>query len=202
MKLDTVLNQLRNLLRVEGFSFKKPGKDWGQYTLGVGNQKSAQSMSAFLAPAPSKKTYEKPQKWISAGGVVLASPKDYSRIYVRKPSNNYGPLSFPKGKIDKGETQQKAALREVWEEIGVRAALVPGGYLGTGEGGFSITHYYLMEALQDTGRTDMETEEVRIVTWDEALHIFAGAGNVRDLQITTRALALVEKLRKQGKAPK
>lgn len=149
---------------------------------------------------PDKK-WKKPEKWFSAGGVVVASKDDYSRIYIRTPSNHYGPISFPKGRIDKGESPPKTALREVQEEIGVRAALVPGGYLGTGEGDFSVTHFYLMYAIHDSHRHDKETEKVEIVTWSEAIHTFARVGNLRDLRITTRALDLVEKLRKQGKVP-
>lgn len=145
--------------------------------------------------------WKKPEKWFSAGGVVVASKDDYSRIYIRKPSNNFGPWSFPKGRIDKGESPPKTALREVQEEIGVKAGMVPGGYLGTGEGDFSVTHFYLMYAIHDSHRTDKETEEVKIVPWSEAIHTFARAGNLRDLRITTRALDLVEKLRKQGKVP-
>ena len=156
--------------------------------------------SAGLAPG-TEKPYVKPEKWISAGGVVVAGKNDFSKIYIRKPSNNFGPWSFAKGKIEKGESPPKAALREVEEEMGIQCALVPGGYLGTGEGGYSITHYYLMYATRDTGRTDKETEEVRLVTWDEALHTLARAGNARDVKITARALDLVEKLRKQGKVP-
>lgn len=148
-----------------------------------------------------EKKWTKPEKWFSAGGVVVAGKDDYSRIYIRKPSNNYGPWSFPKGRIDKGESPPRTALREVQEEIGVKAALVPGGYLGTGEGDFSVTHFYLMYAVHDSHRTDKETEKVEIVTWSEAIHTFARAGNLRDLRITTRALDLVEKLRKQGKVP-
>jgi len=151
---------------------------------------------------PSQKSQpQKPQKWISAGGVVVASKADFSKIYVRKPSNNYGPYSFPKGKIDKGESPPKTALREVFEEIGVKAELVPGGYLGTGEGGFSITHFYLMYAVKDTGKTDMETEEVKILSWEDALHLFAREGNTRDLRIAVRAYDLVERLREKGKVP-
>lgn len=145
--------------------------------------------------------WKKPEKWFSAGGVVVASKDDYSKIYIRKPSNNFGPWSFPKGRIDKGESPPKTALREVEEEIGVKAALVPGGYLGTGDGGYSITHYYLMYAVTDTGRHDKETEKVELLPWSEAIHTFARAGNLRDLRITTRALDMVERMRKAGKIP-
>lgn len=152
-----------------------------------------------LNAGPEKWT--KPEKWFSAGGVVVASKDDFSRIYIRKPSNNFGPWAFPKGRIDKGESPPRAALREVREEIGVIADLIPGGYLGTGDGSMSVTHYYLMVAKRDTKKHDKETEEVKLVPWSEAIQTFASVGNLRDLRITTRALDLVEKWRKQGKVP-
>ncbi len=147
------------------------------------------------------KQWKKPEKWISAGGVVVAGKDDYSKIYIRLPSNNFGPWAFAKGRVDKGESPPKAALREVEEEIGVKAALVPGGYLGTGDGGYSVTHYYLMYAVRDSGVHDKETEQVKLVDWAEAIHTFARAGNLRDLRITTRALDMVERMRKSGKIP-
>ena len=36
----------------------------------------------------------------------------------------YDDWSLPKGKLDPGETFEEAALREVWEETGLRARLV------------------------------------------------------------------------------
>jgi 8-oxo-dGTP pyrophosphatase MutT (NUDIX family) len=155
------------------------------------------------SPAPpAKEKWSLPEKWYSAGGVVVASKTDFSKVYIRKASGSgYGTWSLPKGRIDKGESPPKTALREVEEEIGVKAELVPGGYLGTGEGGFSITHFYLMYAKGPAGRHDKETEKVELVSWADALHTFARAGNTRDLRVISRALDMVEKLRKQGKVP-
>ena len=231
MRIDEVLDQLKFLLFKSPVTKSRSGADWKSVKLGdIKTPVSATPAKATTvtpavkphAPAPTpvtttgvvslpglgavdakgvKEKWKKPEKWFSAGGVVVASKDDYSRIYIRKPSNNFGPWSFPKGRIDKGESPPKTALREVLEEIGVKAGMVPGGYLGTGEGDFSVTHFYLMFAIHDSHRTDKETEEVKIVPWSEAIHTFARAGNMRDLRITTRALDLVEKLRKQGKVP-
>lgn len=231
MQIDEVLDQLKFLLFKSPVTKSRSGTDWKSVKLAdvktplsktpaKGTPVSPKVKPHAPAPVPvtstgvvslpglgavgakeTEKKWKKPEKWFSAGGVVVASKDDYSRIYIRKPSNNYGPWSFPKGRIDKGESPPKAALREVQEEIGVKAAVVPGGYLGTGEGDFSVTHFYLMYAIHDSHRTDKETEKVEIVTWSEAIHTFARAGNLRDLRITTRALDLVEKMRKQGKVP-
>lgn len=205
-ELDEVFDQLKLALGKHPKSWLKPKDkptDVKTAPTGVAAAKAAghqpQSGTGAVDAKPEK--WKKPEKWFSAGGVVVAGKDDYGRIYIRKPSNNYGPWSFPKGKIDKGESPPKAALREVEEEIGVIADLVPGGYLGTGEGDYSVTHYYLMVAKRDTGRHDMETEKVELVPWSEAIHTFARVGNLRDLRITTRAMDLVEKLKKKGKIP-
>ena len=55
----------------------------------------------------------------AAGGVVI---RDGLVAVVHRP--RYDDWSLPKGKLDEGETFEEAALREVWEETGLRAALV------------------------------------------------------------------------------
>lgn len=202
--LGEVLEQLKFLLTPKGSSQSKTklkGSDWIPVTPRDVQQPSKKDFKRGAPDASPLEKPRKPEKWFSAGGVVVASKDDFSRVYVRKPANNFGPWSFAKGKIDKGESPPQAALREVEEELGVTARLVPNGYLGTGEGGYSITHYYLMYAVRDSGRHDKETEKVELLSWSDAMHLFARVGNTRDLKITMRALEEVEKLRKAGKVP-
>ncbi len=57
----------------------------------------------------------------SAGAVlytVLAGQRHY--VLVREKNGSYG---LPKGHVEPGETLAETALREVWEETGVRAVL-------------------------------------------------------------------------------
>lgn len=131
-------------------------------------------------------------KWVSAGGVVLPHTGELDKVYVVKPSNNYGPWCFPKGRVDPGETHEQAALREVKEEAGLSASIVPGADLGFGEGSCSTTHYYLMVARGYPGNHDHETEEVRLVTFEEARELFQSEGNRRDVGILDRAISWVE----------
>ena len=55
----------------------------------------------------------------AAGGVVVQRGDDEARVALcHRP--RYDDWSFPKGKLDPGETWEQAALREVEEEIGLR----------------------------------------------------------------------------------
>jgi 8-oxo-dGTP diphosphatase len=55
---------------------------------------------------------------LAAGGIVL---RDGSIAVVHRPK--YDDWSLPKGKLDEGEDFERAALREVWEETGLRCRL-------------------------------------------------------------------------------
>jgi 8-oxo-dGTP diphosphatase len=62
----------------------------------------------------------------AAGGVVwrrVDGRSDLEVLLVHRPS--YDDWSFPKGKHDKGETDEETALREVFEETGVTGRLGP-----------------------------------------------------------------------------
>jgi len=137
---------------------------------------------------------DKPSKWISAGGVVLAGsdPEGMSQVWIRKSAKNPGYPSqwtFAKGRVDAGETKSTTALREVEEEMGLRAKLLAQGYLGAFEGGYSITHYFLMVARGTPGRHDDETEKVALMPWAKAMAAFASSGNARDVKVAKAAIA-------------
>lgn len=154
-----------------------------------------------VSPTDNYKKDRKRQKWISAGGVVLPGldPPSLKKVYVIKPSRNFGPWGFPKGKVEKGESLAQAALREVGEETGLVVQILPGGHLGSGEGDFSTTHFYLMvQTGGSPGQHDAEIEEVRLVTWDEARKLFQSEGNRRDVKIVDRALKIVAGLQKKA----
>lgn len=138
-----------------------------------------------------KKKQAQPDKWVSAGGVVVPSKDDFSKVLVIKPSNNYGPWSFPKGQIDAGETHLTAATREVLEETGVRAKVLKtagGAYLGAGKGSHSVTHYYLMVRTGGTPHATDETDKALFVPWDQAINLFVRSGNKRDPRIAMKAM--------------
>jgi len=129
------------------------------------------------------------KKWTSAGCVVIPSMDDHEHVYIIKPSNNYGPWAFPKGQVDKGESIKQAALREVWEETGLRVKILPGNgsYIGKGTGSFSVTHFFLAVKVSGQPHPTAETERVALVTWEEAKRRFHSAGNKRDPRIADLA---------------
>ena len=74
------------------------------------------------------KTSAKPKVVRAAGGLVWRMGSDGKEIVVvHRPA--YDDWSFPKGKLDDGESELQAALREVEEEVSVRGVL--GRDLGT-----------------------------------------------------------------------
>ena len=107
----------------------------------------------------------------AAGGVVL---RDDGRVaVVHRP--RYDDWSLPKGKLDPGETFEQAALREIEEETGLRAALVrelPSTTYRDNKDREKLVRYWLMEAVDDPGFTpNDEVDELRWVTPAEATEL-------------------------------
>ncbi|MCB1112309.1 MAG: NUDIX hydrolase [Chlamydiia bacterium] len=64
------------------------------------------------------------------------------RILLAEPTNHFAGYqrTFPKGRIDNGETPRETAVREAEEESGFQIQLT--GYLGDFKGSSTITRYY------------------------------------------------------------
>jgi 8-oxo-dGTP diphosphatase len=96
----------------------------------------------------------------AAGGVVV--DEDGRVAVVHRP--NYDDWTLPKGKLDAGETFEAAALREVWEETGLRCTLVrelPSTEY-TVRGRPKRVRYWLMSVESDPGFTpNSEVDELR-----------------------------------------
>jgi 8-oxo-dGTP diphosphatase len=101
----------------------------------------------------------------AAGGVVL---RDGTVAIAHRP--RYDDWSFPKGKLERGETWEQAALREVEEEIGVhcrlRRELRPAVYDVTK--GRKVVRYWLMEPEAGEFHPNQEVDEVRWLSPTEA----------------------------------
>lgn len=59
----------------------------------------------------------------SAGAIIFS--KKIPRKYLIIQSTTWKTWGFAKGKIEAGETEQQAAVREVYEETGTRGILLP-----------------------------------------------------------------------------
>jgi 8-oxo-dGTP diphosphatase len=85
---------------------------------------------------------------------------------------DYEDWSLPKGKLDRGESHEQAALREVHEETGLRCAL--GAELSSQayidrQGRPKTVRWWAMKLLSDDGLTPShEVDERRWVTPDQA----------------------------------
>jgi 8-oxo-dGTP pyrophosphatase MutT (NUDIX family) len=88
---------------------------------------------------------------------------------VHRPK--YDDWSFPKGKLDGGETYEEAALREVEEETGLRCRL--GAELASatyrdGSGRAKVVRYWAMTAVKGSFSVNDEVDELRWTPVDKA----------------------------------
>jgi len=107
----------------------------------------------------------------AAGGLVV---RDDGRVAVaHRP--RYDDWSFPKGKLDAGETWEQAALREVQEEIGLHCRL--GDELPATEyrvpRGRKVVRYWRMRPESGEFSPNEEVDEVRWLSPDEALELLS-----------------------------
>lgn len=100
----------------------------------------------------------------AAGGVVMRKGSDATEIaIVHRP--RYDDWSFPKGKLDDGETFEQAALREVHEETGLVCRLgpeLPFQQYEDDRGRPKVVRYWLMAVIEDEGfAPNDEVDELR-----------------------------------------
>jgi 8-oxo-dGTP diphosphatase len=102
----------------------------------------------------------------ASGGVVRRAGQV---AVVHRP--RYDDWSFPKGKLDKGESWEDAALREVQEEIGLRCRLgeeLPPTSYRDPKGRAKVVRYWLMEPLDGEFVPSDEVDEMRWLSPEDA----------------------------------
>jgi 8-oxo-dGTP diphosphatase len=100
----------------------------------------------------------------AAGGVIRR--QDGAIAVVHRP--RYDDWSLPKGKLDPGETWEQAALREVWEETGLRCALGPEltpTFYEDRKGRSKAVRYWLMDLVEGEGGAFEPNDEVDELRW-------------------------------------
>lgn len=132
----------------------------------------------------------------SAGGIVFNNKDE---VLITQHSS-YHHWSFPKGHIEKGQTTEEAALREVKEEGGIEAEIVgkvgyskyPYTHSETKERIFKIVTIYLMKYKSgDTKNHDWEVSEAKFVAPEEALKTLSFS---QDKQHLKKAVEMYGKL--------
>jgi 8-oxo-dGTP pyrophosphatase MutT (NUDIX family) len=103
----------------------------------------------------------------AAGGVVRDDEGRVALVYRPK----YDDWTFPKGKLEPGESEEEAALREVYEETGLGVEL--GRELGSVEytdpkGRPKTVHYWVMAVSGGEFTPNREVSELRWLPLDEA----------------------------------
>jgi 8-oxo-dGTP pyrophosphatase MutT (NUDIX family) len=108
---------------------------------------------------------------VKAGGGVVwrRGDRGIEVALVHRP--RYDDWSFPKGKLDAGESWEDGALREVEEEIGLRCRLgheLPHTSYRDLKGRAKIVRYWMMEPLDGEFVPSHEVDEMRWLPTAEA----------------------------------
>lgn len=102
----------------------------------------------------------------AAGGIVLNDKKEI--LFIRR----LGKWDLPKGKVEKGESVEETAVREVEEETGVSALKVKRKvgetfhtYEAYGKHYLKITHWYYMTCPSGQVLTPQTEEQIEEIRW-------------------------------------
>jgi 8-oxo-dGTP pyrophosphatase MutT (NUDIX family) len=111
----------------------------------------------------------------AAGGLVVRRQGGLLQIVVVHRPEQLD-WSFPKGKLEAGETLDVAALREVWEETGMTCELLR--FIGHTEyvdrkGRQKTVAYWIMAATGGTFGPNEEVDELRWLDLDDASRLLS-----------------------------
>jgi 8-oxo-dGTP pyrophosphatase MutT (NUDIX family) len=125
----------------------------------------------------------------SAGGILVRTIRGRPMVALIRPQGKpEGLWALPKGNVDAGESPAETAVREVWEETGVRGSLVEKlgdvKYVYTrrdGERTFKIVSFFLLRAGRGRiGEIDermrVEVAEARWLPLEDAPRLLAYKG--------------------------
>ena len=121
----------------------------------------------------------KTRKHTSSGGVIFKAKEDGIQVVLISHHNQKGKLIWclPKGSVEKGESLQETAIREVREETGIvgrileKIGQIQYWFYSKEEETkiFKTVHFFLLEFLQgNESDHDSEVDEARWVALSEA----------------------------------
>jgi 8-oxo-dGTP pyrophosphatase MutT (NUDIX family) len=106
----------------------------------------------------------------SAGGVAVRRMRGRWWFAAIEPAGRPGVLALPKGLIDRGESAEHTALREVWEETGLECVTIAKlgdtryVYTWAGDRVFKVVSFFLVR--RRSGRlAPVHTNEVASARW-------------------------------------
>ena len=116
----------------------------------------------------------KSEKIVAAGAVIYKKEKDYLFAVIHRP--HHDDWSFPKGKVDLGESIEEAAKREILEETGLEVqfekTLKSQQYEVKGKE--KIVHYWLAKNLIDINfKPNDEVDELKWLNKSQANKILS-----------------------------
>jgi len=138
---------------------------------------------------------------VSCGGVVIFRGKIL--VLYKNMHNRYEGWVLPKGTVEDGESHEETALREVFEEAGVKARILD--YIGSSKYTFSVyddnikkeVHWYLMTA--DSYDSKPQKEEFFVDSgyykYHEAYHLLKFQN---EKNIVEKAYSMYRSLRRKG----
>ncbi|MDG1846384.1 MAG: NUDIX hydrolase [Acidimicrobiales bacterium] len=121
---------------------------------------------------------------LAAGGLITNTQGEF--LLVHRP--RYEDWSFPKGKLDEGETLEQCALREVLEETGFVCKL--GDPVGSvtyvdRKGRPKEVHYWQMNIIDGSFLLNSEVDEIR---WVSGLSAYELLSYVHDRELLVSTL--------------
>jgi 8-oxo-dGTP diphosphatase len=127
----------------------------------------------------------------AAGGVIVRQTLRGKIQVLLVHRSHREDWTFPKGKLESGESHERCALREVEEETGLRCKLgvelPPSSYIN-GKGRPKVVRYWIMDPGNDRAEPRNEVDAVRWASLEEAATILTYP---RDHKILTAFAAAV-----------
>ena len=109
-------------------------------------------------------------------------------VLVRAKGQREGCHGFPKGHMEPGETEEQTALREIYEEVGLRVRLLPGFRAVTEyplpdkpDTRMRVVFFLAEYAGQETTVQESELAAITIAPWPQALELTEFADSKRIL---------------------